>query len=77
MLFSKKGAEGIQFPKRYLEKACPSGKNGFGHDAPTGTGKTYAVWIHSVTGWLDLVSPRQVVMSHGRLQDVKAPTPKK
>jgi len=33
--------------------------------------------VSARAGWLDLVSPRQVVMSHGRLQDVKAPTPKK
>jgi hypothetical protein len=33
--------------------------------------------VSSRAGWLDLVSPRQVVTSHGRLQDLKAPTPKK
>jgi hypothetical protein len=33
--------------------------------------------VSSRAGWLDLVSPRQVVTSHGRLQEVKTPTPKK
>lgn len=33
--------------------------------------------VSSRAGWLDLISPRQVVMSHGRLQDLKAPVPKK
>ena len=33
--------------------------------------------VSSRAGWLDLVSPRQVVTSHGRLQDFKTPKPKK
>ena len=33
--------------------------------------------VSARAGWLDLVSPRQVVMSHGRLQDLKTPVPKK
>jgi hypothetical protein len=33
--------------------------------------------VSARAGWLDLVSPRQVVMSHGRLQDPKNPVPKK
>jgi len=33
--------------------------------------------VSSRAGLLDLVSPRQVVTSHGRLQEIKTPTPKK
>ena len=62
----------------------PSEAKAIGHDYICSTVVAAALYyagadmkVSARAGWLDLVSPRQVVMSHGRLQDVKAPIPKK
>ena len=62
----------------------PSEAKAIGHDYICSTVVAAALYyagadmkVSARAGWLDLVSPRQVVMSHGRLQDVKASQPKK
>ena len=57
----------------------PNDAKAIGHDYICSTIVAAALYysgadmmVSGRAGWLDLVSPRQVVMSHGRLRDVKA-----